>query len=125
MDSAGQLSRFFVCVSVGIVGGFLYELCSLLALPKAEKLRKPLRFVADVAFFALFAAVCIAVANVLCFPDFREYYYLGYAVGMILYLKTFHKAVAFFKKICYNSIKKLVNCVKNGKSFRKKEEKRS
>jgi hypothetical protein len=124
MDTLGQLERFFICAAVGIVGGVFYELCSLFVFGKREKIRVSLRFVADVAFFAGFALLCVAVASWLRFPAFREYYYLGYAVGLLLYLKTFHKAVAFLKKTCYNSLKKLVNCVKNWKIFRKKGEKR-
>jgi len=124
MDTLGQLERFFICAAVGVVGGVFYELCSLVAVGKRKKLRFWLRFIADSVFFVGFAVLCVAVASWLRFPAFREYYYLGYAVGLLLYLITFHKAVAFFKKICYNALKKLVNCVKNWKIFRKKGEKR-
>ena len=124
MDTAGQFGRFWLCVAVGIVGGFLYELCSLTVFPFKQKVRLCLRFVADVAFFTVFAALCVWIACIFRFPNFREYYYIGYAVGLILYLKTFHKAVAFFKKLCYNVVKRLVNCVKMRKIFRKKGEKR-
>ena len=124
MDTLGQLERFFICAAVGVVGGGFYEICSLAVFGKKEKMRFWLRFCADIAFFIGFSAICVAAASWLRFPDFREYYYLGYAVGLLLYLKTFHKAVAFFKKTCYNGLKKLVNCVKNWKIFRKKGEKR-
>ncbi len=124
MDTVGQFGRFWVCVAVGVVGGFLYELCSLAVFPRKGKIHGWLRLFADISFFLLFAALCVGVACALRFPTFREYFYIGYAVGIILYLKTFHKAVAFFKRICYNSVKKLVNCVKSKKIFRKKGEKR-
>lgn len=124
MDSAGQLKIFLTCVLLGVAGGLLYEAVSLLALPKPKKAQKPLRFLADVIFFTAFAVVCIWTFTALRFSSFREYHYLGFAIGLILYLKTFHKAVAFFKNICYNGIKKLVNCAKKRKNFRKKEEKR-
>ena len=123
MDTQGQFGRFWVCVAAGVVGGVIYELCSFFVFGK-KRLRFCLRTVADILFFALFAVACIIVASVLKFPSFREYYYFGYALGFILYLKTFHKAVAFFKKTCYNGVKKLVNCVKNKQIFRKKGEKR-
>ena len=93
------------------------------ALPRPKKWRIVLRFVADIAFFVAFAGLCVFVASWLCLPSFREYYYLGFALGLLLYLKTFHKAVAFFKKMCYNVVRKLVNCLKKRKNFRKKEEK--
>ena len=124
MDSAGQLSIFFLCVSLGFGGGFLYEGVSLMALPRPRKWRGGLRFVADVAFFVAFAGLCVFMMSWFCLPSFREYYYVGFALGLLIYLKTFHKAVAFFKKICYNSVRKLVNCLKKRKNFRKKEEKR-
>lgn len=124
MDGAGQFPVFFLCVALGLAGGFLYEGVSVLALPRPRKWRAALRFVADITFFVVFAGLCVFVASWLCLPSFREYYYLGFALGLLLYLKTFHKAVAFFKKMCYNSVRKLVNCLKNRKNFRKKEEKR-
>ena len=124
MDSAGQLPIFFLCVSLGFGGGFLYDGVSLLAIPRPRKWRFALRFVADILFFLAFSVLCVGVASRLCLPDFREYYYIGFALGILLYLKTFHKAVAFFKKVCYNSIRKLVGCIKRRKNFRVKEEKR-
>ena len=124
MDGAGQLPVFFLCVSLGLAGGFVYEVVSLVAFPRPKKWRIGLRFVADIAFFVAFAGLCVVVASVLCLPSFREYYYLGFALGLLIYLKTFHKAVAFFKKMCYNGIRKLINCIKKRKNFRKKEEKR-
>ena len=123
MDSSGQLVKFFTCLLLGFFGGGIYELCSLLALPKPSRLKNLLRAIADVLFFLVFAVFCIAALTALTFASFREYYYLGFAVGLILYLKTFHKAVAFLKKICYNGIRKLVYCLKSRKNFRKKEEK--
>ena len=123
MDTFNQFSRFFVCILIGILGGFLYELVSLIAIPVVKKVENILRFLADVLFFISFAFLCIVALNYLIFPDFREYYYLGFVLGLILYLKTFHKAVDFFKNMCYNGIRKLVNCIKSRKNFRKKEEK--
>ena len=123
MDTASQLSRFFICISIGILGGFLYEITSLIAIPWVKRLKWFLRFMADVLFFVGFAVLCVKLLNLLIFPRFREYYYLGFAIGLILYLKTFHKAVDFFKNICYNCIRKLVNCIKSRRNFRKKEEK--
>ena len=129
MDSGGQLAYFFVCVTLGVAGGGIYEVFSLFLPPTVvgkhpKKAVLVLRFCADVAFFIVFAALCIFALNRLCFPAFREYYYLGFGVGLLLYLKTFHKAVDFFKFMCYNGIQKLVNCAKSRKNFRKKEEKR-
>lgn len=124
MDSQGQLVKFLTCVALGLVGGVIYEIASLLALPWPRKTRALLRGVADVVFFLLFAILCVWVLTMLNFSAFREYYYLGFAVGLILYIKTFHKALAFLKKMCYNIITKLVKCPNNRKNFRKKGEKK-
>ena len=125
MDTAYQWQQFCVCILQGVVGGIIYEICSLPFLAKGKcKIYQLFRLVADVLFFALFALFCVYVGNRLGLPSIREYYFLGYAAGAVLYSKTFHKAVAFFKKICYNCIRKLVNCLKSRKNFRKKEEKR-
>ena len=125
MDSAGQLKRFFICVLIGLVGGLLYEICSIFALKHPKKMQKTLRFFADILFFLVFSVLCIVVLNHLLFPNLREYYYFGFALGLIFYLKTFHKAVAFLKNICYNGVRKMVNCVKKRKIFRKKGEKQT
>lgn len=125
MDTAGQLSRFGICLALGMLGGVLYELISLIVFPKTGKVKNVLRCLADVLFFLAFAALCIFVLGSLRFPAFREYYYLAFALGLIIYLKTFHKAVAFLKNICYNGVRKMVNCVKKRKIFRKKGEKQT
>ena len=123
MDTAGQLGRFLLCVLLGGLGGALYDVLSLFAPKSPKKAGKILRFWAYVAFFALFAVGCVWAFSRFRFPAFREYFYLGFAVGMIIYLKSLHKAVAFFKNLCYNVGKKWINRLKNRKSFRKKEEK--
>ncbi|MBQ8375229.1 MAG: hypothetical protein IJX98_06645 [Clostridia bacterium] len=125
MDTANQWNIFFACVLIGFVGGVLYELASLpVSLAgNREKLRSGVRFAMDLLFFAAFAVLCTVAGNLLGFPALREYYYLGFALGMILYLKTFHKAVAFFKNICYNAFRKVINRLKNSKNFRKRKEK--
>jgi hypothetical protein len=124
MDSAGQLPIFLLCVALGFGGGFVYEAVSVIALPRLKRWSAVLRFIADVLFFVAFALLCVFTAGWFCLPSFRGYYYAGFALGLLIYLKTFHKAVAFFKKICYNSVRKLVNCLKKKKNFRKKEEKK-
>ena len=123
MDTAGQLGRFLTCVLLGGLGGVLYDALSLFVPKSLKRVGKTLRFAADVAFFALFALGCVWAFNKLRFPAFREYFYLGLATGLIIYLKSLHKAVAFFKNLCYNVGKKLINRLKSRKSFRKKEEK--
>ena len=77
MDSQGQLVKFLTCVALGLVGGVIYEIASLLALPWPRKTRALLRGVADVVFCLLFAILCVWVLTLLNFSAFREYYYLA------------------------------------------------
>ncbi len=114
MDTGNQFAVFGLCVGVGFVGGVLYEafafLRFLLGCPRGKN--KVLGGALDIAFFLLFACVCVWAAYVFQFPDFRVYMWLGYALGGILYLKTLHEIVAFFEKVCYNSVTKLIKKAK-------------
>ena len=114
MDTGNQFAVFGLCVGVGFVGGVLYEafafLRFLLGCPRRKN--KVLGGALDIAFFLLFACVCVWAAYVFQFPDFRVYMWLGYALGGILYLKTLHEIVAFFEKVCYNSVTKLIKKAK-------------
>ena len=124
MDTAYQWQQFCVCILQGVVGGIIYEICSLPFLAKGKcKIYQLFRLVADVLFFALFALFCVYVGNRLGLPSIREYYFLGYAAGAVLYSKTFHKAVAFLKKICYNGAKKAIKWPKRKKNFPSRKEK--
>lgn len=115
MDTGNQFAVFGLCVGVGFVGGVFYEgfafLRFLLGCPRGKN--KMLGATLDIVFFLLFACVCVFVAYAFKFPDFRAYTWLGYAIGGILYLKTLHEIVAFFQKVCYNSITKLIKKAKN------------
>ena len=114
MDTGNQFAVFGLCIGVGFVGGVLFEafafLRFLLGCPRGKN--KILGSLLDIAFFLLFACCCIWIAYVFKFPDFRAYTWLGYALGGILYLKTLHEIVAFFEKVCYNSVTKLIKKAK-------------
>lgn len=124
MDTANQGNIFFTCILIGVLGGVIYEICSLGVFKGKHKKRYDvLRLIADVLFFLAFAAFCTWIGNRLGFPNVREYYYVGYAIGLILYSKTFHKAVAFLKNMCYNVTKKVLKWLKRTKNFRVRKEK--
>ena len=115
MDTGNQFAVFGLCVGIGFLGGVIYEafafLRVLLGCPKGKN--KILGGALDIAFFISFAVVCVWASYTFRFPDFRTYTWLGYALGGILYLKTLHEIVAFFEKVCYNSITKLIKKAKN------------
>lgn len=126
MDTSNQFAVFGICVGVGFVGGIIYEAFAffrfLLGCPRGKN--KIFGVILDIAFFVAFAIVCITVAYVLKFPDFRAYTWLGYALGGILYLKTLHQIVAFFANVCYNNIKQLIEKAKRReKTLSKREDK--
>ena len=124
MDTANQGNVFFACAMIGVFGGAIYDVCSL-GVFKGKNIKRydVLRLIADVIFFLAFAVFCTWMGNVLGFPDVREYYYVGYAIGITLYLKTFHKAVAFLKNMCYNVARKAIKWLKRTKNFRVRKEK--
>ena len=124
MDTAGQWQQFCVCILQGVAGGVLYDICSLPFFKEGKtRLYRAARLMVDLLFCLLFAVLCVYMGNRLGLPSMREYYFLGYAIGLLLYLKTFHKAVAFLKKICYNGTKKAINCLKREKNFPLQKEK--
>lgn len=115
MDTGNQFGVFALCVFVGFVGGGIYEIFSLfrsvLGCTKGKK--KAVGVAIDIVYFFVFAVVCTVFAYAFRFPSFRPYFWLGYLLGGILYLKTLHQIVAFFKKICYNGIRKWMKKAKN------------
>lgn len=115
MDTGNQFAVFGLCIGVGFVGGALYEVfaCLRFLLGCSRGKNKILGGTLDIVFFICFACICVFAAYVFRFPDFRVYTWLGYALGGILYLKTLHEIVAFFGKVCYNSITKLIKKAKN------------
>ena len=117
MDAANQIFIFLVCVLVGVASGVVYELFYIL-----RKLCGDVAgIVFDVLFFLAFAAMSVFAAVLFSFPDFRVYMYLGNVLGLILYLKSVHRIVAFLLKLCYNKARKGIKRRKITKNSKKKE----
>ena len=110
MDGKGQFSVFCLCVVVGFVGGFLYELFVLLraVFRCGRGKNKLVEVLLDVAFFVSFAGLCTYAAYRFRFPDLRFYMWIGYAAGWIIYLKTLRRIVAFLENMCYNLSYKII-----------------
>lgn len=119
MDTANQIRIFLLCVLAGVIGGAFCEPFSLIG-----KLFKRLQAGLDVAFFVVFSFVCVYFSAKFAFPDYRLYGYCGNFIGLIIYLKTFHRIVAFFEKICYNMLIKPLKRRKKTKESKKKEVKK-
>ena len=114
MDSAGQFSVFLLCTALGFLGGVAYEPFAVLK----RLVGKKVGIATDILFFLFFSVTFIFAANFLRFPSVRVYFYLGILLGWIIYLKSFHNLVAFFKKVCYNRVVKRRKSTKETKTKR-------
>lgn len=94
-----QLRIFLLCILIGAVCGVLYDVFFFLR----QSYRKQwLRILCDVLFCLSFAFVYVLFSISFGFPPLRSYFVLGLTVGLFLYLKSFHKIVAFFSEKLYN-----------------------
>lgn len=125
MYPQNQLSVFILCAAIGFLGGIVYEPFSFLRLLlRCKDKRKGLGVAMDICFCMLFAVLSVTLTHLLHFPDFRLFWWIGYAVGGIIYSKSLHKIIAFFENVCYNKVTKLVKKAKNKeKTLKKRREK--
>lgn len=103
MSDGNQIYIFLVCVTCGIAGGVLYDALYCIRYPFQSKWVK---IVTDTLFFILFAGIYLFVSVLFELPSLRFYMFLGCIAGLFLYLKSFHKIVAFFARKVYNGITK-------------------
>lgn len=100
MTAWGQLGEFCFCAVFGLLLG---------AAVHAFGLNKGgFSAVIECGICLLFACVFVWLGVAVGLSGKRGYHYLGILIGIIIYSKTFRIIVAFFKKVCYNIIKKLV-----------------
>ncbi len=120
MDSKNQFVIFCLCLAVGFVGGLLYEFFGFIRLlfKCNTGKNKFIGITLDISFFLSFAFICVLVAYLFRFPEFRVYMSVGYGVGGVIYLKTLHRMVAFFGKVCYNMLTKVIKKTKNSRKTR-------
>ena len=123
MDSANQFTYFVLCVLSGFIGGFFYEPFSLLRkLFKVHKGKNRLiGNILDIFFCLTFTILSITTCYLFYFPNFRVYMYLGFGLGVIIYLKSVHRILAIFQKVCYNILEKLINKTKKIRKNSRKE----
>lgn len=119
MDSVNQFPVFLLCALAGIAIGVVHDVLA--------PVRRHAPFAAgvfcDAVLFLALAAADIALSVRFCFPSFRLYMALGNAIGLILYLKSVHRIVDFFEKLCYNSFIKAKKRRKNRKVSQDKRSK--
>lgn len=100
MDSAAQFPAALCLAAAGAAAGLIYDLLSPLRFSKISAV------IADLLFFAAAAFLYVFIATFCRLPDFRLYAYFAMAAGFIIYSKSMRSAIAFFRKMCYNSYEK-------------------
>ena len=114
-----QLALFLICVMTGMGNGLIYEAFDLIR--RGFRCHKGkarwLAILLDILFCLAFAMVCQIVSVAFHFPDLRLYMLCGYALGFIIYLKSLHRIVAFLKKVCYNTLVRLLKSLKARKKL--------
>ncbi len=125
MDTKNQFTYFLLSVATGFVGGLLYELFAfirfLFGCDRGK--RKTFGFIMDICFGIAFAFLGIYSCFLFRFPAFRVYMGIGWLLGGIIYSKTLRIIVAFFEKVCYNILARMVKKAKSKKKLLKREEK--
>ena len=116
MGTQNQLLVFCLSISIGFVGGVVYEPFAFLRLLFLRKGKgKVFGCFLDILFCICFALLCVFGAFLLDFPAFRGYIAIGYLLGGIIYLKILHKVVAILERICYNILIKAVKPLRKGR----------
>lgn len=98
-----QIYVLIVCLFSGILGGVLYEPFYFIRRVARNRI---VGIVADILFFILFAAVFVLLSVIYDFPDVRPYMIVGAFGGLLLYLISAHRIVAFLFEKLYNIAKK-------------------
>ena len=104
MSGADQFFTFLVCALCGLAGGIIYDFFYVL---RTFFCVRWMRILCDIAFCVLFSGMYLFVSVMMGLPGIRFYTVLGCLLGLILYLKSLHKIIAFFAKKVYNGIKQL------------------
>ncbi len=104
MTNADQFYVFLVCVACGCASGVIYDVlfCALYCFKN-----RWVKIARDFCFFLLFSVLFVYVSVLFELPDFRLFMFFGCILGLLLYLKSIHKTVAFFAGKIYNGIRQL------------------
>ncbi len=116
-----QIFCILVCALFGVSGGALYDVFSL---PYRATRLRALRCISDALFCVGFGILFLLLSVRLRLPDLRAYMFFAILAGFFLYLKSFHKIVAFFVGIVYNRIGKIrkgKRVWRNSGAFRKRK----
>ena len=104
-DTFSQIFVLIACLFAGILGGVLYEPFWLI---RCTLVKRAIGILTDLIFFIVFAVIFVAVSVIFDFPAVRPYMLLGAMCGLLLYLVSLHRIVAFFIEKLYNVCKKFI-----------------
>jgi hypothetical protein len=76
---------------------------------RGEKIEGVMSFIYELCFFVAFSIAFLALQSLLSFFEFRGYMAVGLTVGFWLYYKFLLFLLAFFRKVCYNKVRKIAN----------------
>ncbi len=76
--------------------------------------------VCDILYALALSLMFVCASVTFCFPDVRLYMFAAVALGFVLYIKSFHRTVAFFTNRLYNKIGRIVKVGKRGKNRARK-----
>ena len=99
-----------ICVSIGVLFGFIYDIFFLCF--NISK-NKTITTISNIIYFILMAILFTITSNYLKFTNFRIYMAISVIVGLILYNKSFHKIIAKLYIKVYNIVKNKFLKIKN------------
>ena len=108
-DTVNQIYILIVCLFSGILGGVLYEPFYLF---RRLINKRAAGIIADILFFLIFAGIFVLLSVIYDFPATRPYMLMGALGGLLLYLVSLHRILAFLTEKLYNSAKKLILRIK-------------
>lgn len=119
-----QLRYFCISLISGYIFGIAYEIFYSLRLicGCVKGRRKGIETALDICFFIAFALWQVYISYLFYFPSQRVYLWIGSFLGLIIYLKSLHKIIAFLEKLWYNKIAQRVKNHKKSLKKRKKQE---
>ena len=144
-----QIKIFLICLSCGVLSGVVYDFLYIIrralsgksfacaddinasaANKDAGAPRPKLRVararafivtaVCDILYALALSLMFVCASVTFCFPDVRLYMFAAVALGFVLYIKSFHRTVAFFTNRLYNKIGRIVKVGKRGKNRARK-----
>ncbi|MGN1373417.1 MAG: spore cortex biosynthesis protein YabQ [Candidatus Coproplasma sp.] len=110
-----QAFILLTCILCGAVSGILYDVLYVARVIVCGVDRqsytvkdKIFTFFCDFIYFAVFAGIFVYVCVCFDFYELRLFMLIGLAVGVLIYLKSLHSAIAFLIKKVYNYFNKRI-----------------